>query len=1088
MKKQLIVLIVLTGAGVLMGKQVARAQFSNFSFVNSNISITSNGTTNTTNGQVSGFSNGTPVGPVTIPGFNANVGSMSFTQDGQPAVGWQGGPLSQTDSNGTLTQGGTQVKNTFSKNGTPLVATDFLSVTGAINSSGQFAGPNNTTFNSYTLTCGNGNSYTAATPPAQNNGNGTGGVTINLGDIDNYCGSGDNNVKVTYNFTDGSDNFTPPPSHSFNPPVTPPPVACQGGMTFYPGSTNVYAGQRTSYIVNVSRYLPQPYNYGLQFTLTNACPSGTACGFSIPQTSAGGSYVSDDYSQSRCSNGICGEAVTFSVATSADLPPGDYSLPVTMTEAGRDQNGDWVDSGCASNGSMDLIVSPIPPPPSVSLAANPNPVNYNTASTLNWTVANAVYCTGSFTMPAGNYTTGQSGSASTGNLTSSKTYGVTCFNAINQSASASVTVSVNPSPATGSIQGCKVKMPGNQGGQTPPSTETVTLDGGSPTTADCTQWFTNVPSGNHTVAVSVPSGWSVGYTACSNNTSCHSGNPNMLTPINGVASTNNINIPASGYVDLWWHFTPPSSNAPTISLSPNSFTFTAVSGGAAPAGQNMTITNTGNGTLNWTSSGVPGKAATWCHVSPTSGTVAANNGTQVVSITVDPPSNVGSFSDCGIQINDPNATNNPQAASITYNVSAPACTSPTTGAMTAPAAANVNSTFNISCDFGSANDFIPSPSGCTWPGNNGGHVGSAATFSCTAPATAQSVTYTCQPQNQPGFTNFCSQPAAVSKTVTIIAPPGGGGDCNSLNPSTCPGGGGGGGGGGNPVCNQIKVTWVDNSSGSASFKIYQDNNPGPIGTAPAGQTYFMYTTGDNNSHSYYVSEVISGIESSKALANPSPISSATCSASIGSSDKDILQINGTNINYSGGAPNPCDGYTDVLPASLVPGVGDSLTFGINLCNNGSGDASNFIITDTFTNLAQANSGSNPFNASFTDASGTNAALTYTANSSTCNAASGYYCQLPSSDPNQTILKFNLSNVTIPKPNASLGQTVKWGTILATGRLITPSGYSGNSPRFQNSFICSYNKAPGVTGSCSGNTPLLFYQLNLNSPTIKEIGP
>lgn len=55
---------------------------------------------------------------------------------------------------------------------------------------------------------------------------------------------------------------------------------------------------------------------------------------------------------------------------------------------------------------------------------------------------------------------------------------------------------------------------------------------------------------------------------------------------------------------------------PTIGVSPSSFSFTATAGGANPANQSLSITNTGGGTLNWTAS----DNATWLSVSPTSGT------------------------------------------------------------------------------------------------------------------------------------------------------------------------------------------------------------------------------------------------------------------------------------------------------------------------------------------------------------------------------------------------------------------------------------------------------------------------------------
>lgn len=100
---------------------------------------------------------------------------------------------------------------------------------------------------------------------------------------------------------------------------------------------------------------------------------------------------------------------------------------------------------------------------------------------------------------------------------------------------------------TGTIQGFKVVMPNNQNIE-PAASQTVYLDGGSPTTAN-PYFFTNVSATNHTVSVAVPSGWSAGYTLCYNDTTCHGNAP---TPGSSVT----VSVPAGGYADLWWHYTP----------------------------------------------------------------------------------------------------------------------------------------------------------------------------------------------------------------------------------------------------------------------------------------------------------------------------------------------------------------------------------------------------------------------------------------------------------------------------------------------------------------------------------------------------
>ncbi|TSC77496.1 MAG: RHS repeat-associated core domain protein [Parcubacteria group bacterium Gr01-1014_33] len=125
---------------------------------------------------------------------------------------------------------------------------------------------------------------------------------------------------------------------------------------------------------------------------------------------------------------------------------------------------------------------------------------------------------------------------------------------------------LTPAPAAmGTIQGFKVKGVGDTI-SSPPASETVTLDGGNPVTAN-PYFHRNVSAGNHTVSVTVPSGWTVGYTLCYNSTACHNN-----TPVKGSIVV--VNVPANGYADLWWHYTPPTPTG-TISASPNTSTILA---------------------------------------------------------------------------------------------------------------------------------------------------------------------------------------------------------------------------------------------------------------------------------------------------------------------------------------------------------------------------------------------------------------------------------------------------------------------------------------------------------------------------------
>ena len=95
--------------------------------------------------------------------------------------------------------------------------------------------------------------------------------------------------------------------------------------------------------------------------------------------------------------------------------------------------------------------TPPPPPaaplPIVTLGANPNSIIRGNASTLTWHVANATSCNGAGGTLAG-YVNPADGSKSTGILTASTSYSLSCTNAdgVAASANASVTVGSQPAP------------------------------------------------------------------------------------------------------------------------------------------------------------------------------------------------------------------------------------------------------------------------------------------------------------------------------------------------------------------------------------------------------------------------------------------------------------------------------------------------------------------------------------------------------------------------------------------------------------------------------------------------------------------
>ena len=105
-----------------------------------------------------------------------------------------------------------------------------------------------------------------------------------------------------------------------------------------------------------------------------------------------------------------------------------------------------------------------------------------------------------------------------------------------------------PENKTCRIQGYKVLMPNNQKAE-PAASQTVSLAGGNSVTTN-PYYLEELPPGNKTVSVSVPDKYTVGYTLCTNDTGCHGDKP---TPGSSVS----FDCPEDGYVDLWWHYTPP---------------------------------------------------------------------------------------------------------------------------------------------------------------------------------------------------------------------------------------------------------------------------------------------------------------------------------------------------------------------------------------------------------------------------------------------------------------------------------------------------------------------------------------------------
>jgi uncharacterized protein (TIGR03437 family) len=103
---------------------------------------------------------------------------------------------------------------------------------------------------------------------------------------------------------------------------------------------------------------------------------------------------------------------------------------------------------------------------------------------------------------------------------------------------------------------------------------------------------------------------------------------------------------------------------PALLLGATSLSFSGTAGGSNPASQNVSITNTGGGTLNWTASVTSGGA--WLGVSPGSGSGA---GTLTVSANISGLA-AGTYNGT-IQVSATGATGSPQNISVTLTLAAP---------------------------------------------------------------------------------------------------------------------------------------------------------------------------------------------------------------------------------------------------------------------------------------------------------------------------------------------------------------------------------------------------------------------------------
>src|SRR5207249_565594 len=113
------------------------------------------------------------------------------------------------------------------------------------------------------------------------------------------------------------------------------------------------------------------------------------------------------------------------------------------------------------------------------------------------------------------------------------------------------------------------------------------------------------------------------------------------------------------------------SPPPTSGSLPGSMTFTGAEGGANPAAQTLSITNTGGGTLSWSAS----ESSSWLSLSPASGTTTTE--TDTITVTVNTAGLTTNTYTVTITLTASGASNTPQQVLVTLAITTPASTKAT---------------------------------------------------------------------------------------------------------------------------------------------------------------------------------------------------------------------------------------------------------------------------------------------------------------------------------------------------------------------------------------------------------------------------
>lgn len=735
---------------------------------------------------------------------------------------------------------------------------------------------------------------------------------------------------------------------------------------------------------------------------------------------------------------------------------------------------DWfhtsVPSGAYSMAASGPAVTCNNPGPSVTLAANPNPVNYNSPATLSWTISNATACTDvNGNMPAGNWSSGQSGSASTGNLTASQTDVLTCTGPGGSDTNGVVVNVLPPAPtlsaATSGACGGKISVSWNNAAG---ATSYNLYRDGSSINSNATSTY--IDSG-------LVFGSSHNYKVVAVNSAGNSPDSNTASATASAACA--VNSPPVAVATISKDGST-YANSITVAQGVSTHVYLAASKGAGSsdpdgwADANFGVSS--GGKCDWNSDLNQGAPTYETTVNSPASAAACDIdlGNKTFNDTV------GTYTYSVLRITDkPGAVSNIATVQVTVVAGPPGGGGG--GSLTATAGVAI-------CPKTGINLYWQAGSGATTYNVYRNTVNNSHTPADVPSGTAQKIVSGVpqatvgSPYNDvittggpyyywvesvggdgtrvPADQNTGSPAGVMPNTSCATAPnpPTGGGTCNSDTGTICPGGVGN-----PPAClNYVRLTWTDNSDNETGFKIYMDGiyQVTAPASSPASLTgeelYYDFTTPDNNIHSYSIAAT-NAVGDSAHVPETNTIASYACGANLIGSDKETIAVNGALVDSANMVSKMCNDVGNPLPSYVSLKSGDILTFSVDICNKaGTSDMKNISVVDTLANL---------------QIPGSDWKMCYSTTPDVPCAGNTLNPSLAGSPPNQT-LTVNLTGVTIPA-----GQN----GYLVFNAMIQPASSTGSASRlFQNRAVISSN-----AGIKSVFTPLQQFLNGNNAPIIQE---